>query len=62
MKKKYFVPSAREIRVDLDSCFLNASDPPATGVDRFLDETPTGLDPVVKGGDYGDDPDFFEGD
>lgn len=60
MKKKYFVPSAREISVDY-SCFLALSNPPATGVDNFIDETPTGLDPTVTGGDYGQDPPFIEG-
>lgn len=65
MKKQYIKPLL-EIEIFENDCnILSVSnpDPPASGVDNFIDEKPTGLDPSVTGGDYGTNPpEFIEGD
>ncbi len=62
MKKQYIEPSIQIHNLRIESCILKQSDPPSSGVDNFIDETPTGLSPTVTGGDYGQDPPpFIEG-
>lgn len=67
MKKLYIKPFIEIDDLEVDCVFLAGSPtPPASGVDNFIDETPTGLDPSVTGGDYGpkteDEYPFIEGD
>lgn len=64
MKKQYIKPFVQIDNIEDDfSILAGTQQPPASGIDNFIDETPTGLDPEVTGGDYGGDPPgFLEGD
>lgn len=59
MKKQYIEPSVQIHRIQIESSLMGQSDPPASGVQQFIDERTLDLAPEVLDGEK---IEFIEGD